>query len=715
MENTHKYRDMPEDEYNNFLENVLIDTLSYSRVMSFSRNEKEFEKWYIYRIKSKLSASAIAGQAYHLCLENFFLELKKTGELMSIAELEIIAFNYIENRPANIWKLQKTTPTVSICIEKSIKITTALLNNFYSEMNTYIDELDEIIGVEVSLSEFITLNGVDIPLQFNARIDLVFKTKSGKIIIADHKSKAKLTDEKELKFTIGKQAISYVNCFEAANKEMLIDEVWVFENKYSKNKDNSQQINCCKVEMNNDNRMLYESLLYEPVKRVVEAVSDPDHIYLINDSDNYADIAETYDFWGQTMIAEVEDFNIPDKKKELIRKRLKKTRDASISSINPVLIKKFRENAAEFIQYDLNKTNMKKEEKIEHILRTFGIITKVAHTFEGYSSDTYLVDVSAGVKLARIFTHKLDIANVLDVASIRIHKDLFVYSSKSYIAIDVSKKRDKNLFFDLSKATDMKIPIGVDNLNQDVYWDLRNHSTPHALVCGSTGSGKSVFAVSCLEYAINMGVKNIHIFDPKYSPELSIYSKKYNVYNDIIDIENGMNSLVQLMEERIRNGFDGRKIKPKDIIYVFIDEFADAFDNARKGKDLDVKKEVIVGYYNQTKQEILHGIKPRPMMKIEKVGEIKPLDKNLKILAQKGRSLGIRIMAATQRASAKTIQGDIKVNFPVQVCFRVPKEVDSKVVLDESGAESLTGLGDGLIKSPEYLNIIRFQGYFKKD
>ena len=83
------------------------------------------------------------------------------------------------------------------------------------------------------------------------------------------------------------------------------------------------------------------------------------------------------------------------------------------------------------------------------------------------------------------------------------------------------------------------------------------------------------------------------------------------------------------------------------------------------------------------------------------------------MLAQKGRSLGFRIVAATQRASVKIIDGNTKVNFPVQVCFRMPKTIDSKIVLDEEGAETLQGRGDGLMRSPEYLDIVRFQGFYK--
>jgi S-DNA-T family DNA segregation ATPase FtsK/SpoIIIE len=100
-------------------------------------------------------------------------------------------------------------------------------------------------------------------------------------------------------------------------------------------------------------------------------------------------------------------------------------------------------------------------------------------------------------------------------------------------------------------------------------------------------------------------------------------------------------------------------------------------------------------------------------MALQKTGELKSLDENLQALVQKCRSLGFRVMAATQRADVKVITGNIKVNFPVVVCFYVPKAVDSMVMLDEPGAENLTGLGDGLIKSPQYRQITRFQAYYK--
>lgn len=172
------------------------------------------------------------------------------------------------------------------------------------------------------------------------------------------------------------------------------------------------------------------------------------------------------------------------------------------------------------------------------------------------------------------------------------------------------------------------------------------------------------------------------MLDPKYE-FVGITSEGIEVIADIEDIELRMKELVAEMQQRAKTGQNTKTL-------IVFDEFADAVSSARSGKALDLRDE--------------EG---------RVVGRDKSLEENLKMLLQKGRSLGYRIIAATQRASTKVITGDAKVNFPVQVCFRVPKAVDSKVVLDEEGAETLAGRGDGLIKSPEYLNTVRFQGFYK--
>jgi S-DNA-T family DNA segregation ATPase FtsK/SpoIIIE len=687
------YRSWSPDQLDNLMSNYLVDSWSYSKLNQFSRNEKAFEMIHIYGQRSKSSASSVSGNAYHFALDRYFTAWHE-AKRFDIADLEMFAFDYIDERPAYIWKIQKTNPTVEDCKKKATTVSASLLKNFFAELTTYEDQIAEVLYVEIYCDEFLTVNGVDIPLPCHAKIDLVIRTHDGRVVIIDHKSKAAFSDEQAVKLAIGVQAMTYVSCFEAKTGE-AVDEVWFIENKYSKNKDNSPQMIKYPVIMDKDTRRLYEAILYEPLKRMISAVSDPDYVYLINDSDNFVDKAELYDFWCKTMIAEVEDFNVRDDKKEMVAKRLKKIRDASLGSISPKVIKEFKMSASAFIQYDLSDKNMTPQEKIEHVLRSFGTIVKVAHQFDGYSSNTYLLEVSAGVKIASIHNHKLDIANQLNVSNVRILKDLTVYDGKSYLSVEFSKNRDRDLPFTLSDMVNRKIPIGKDNYGNVVFWDLDNHSTPHALVCGATGSGKSVSVKSTIEYALEGAADIIIILDPKYEFTSYKTNPRVKVYQEIIEIEEAMIDLVDMMNEMVKSG------QKRNILVIF-DEFADAVASSRKGKELILRELQEIGSYANG------GAK----MGMVTIGELKPLEENLRVILQKGRSSGIRVMAATQRASVKVITGDAKANFPVVICYYVPKAVDSIVVLDEAGAESLSGRGDGLIKSPEYKDTVRFQAYY---
>lgn len=690
------YATLGPDEMNELQSRFLISGWSYSKVASFARNEKAFEMSYIYGIHGKSSATTVAGSAYHEALKYFFDRLKEDGEQPDLVTLEQVVFDYIEKTPANYWKMQKTAPTVEDCITKSAKTSVQLVHNFLKEDGVYLDDIEEILEVEVYCSEFLTINGVDIPLPCNGKIDLVVRTKSGKVAVIDHKSKASFTPEDELALSIGVQAITYVNLYEQRTGA-TVDEVWFVENKYSANKDKSSQLNAYKVQVDDNTRKLYESLLYEPVKRLVQAVSDPDYVYIINNSDTLVDKAELYEFWCRTMISEIDDFNVEESKRELVAKRLKKVKDSSQTFITPTIIKNFKQYASQFISYDLSTKDMTLQQKIEHVLRSFGIVVNVAHSFEGYSSTTFLLEFSAGVKISSIFSKRLDIANALDVSNVRIANELAVYEGKSYVALDFVKKSNEVLLYDEKFIEGNKIPLGKDNYDKVIYWDLDNQSTPHALVCGATGSGKSVLVKNIIEAGLFIKYDSIIILDPKFE-FVHHYGniKGVEVYNDIEDIEAAAALQVEYVNKLVKEGKKARTL-------IVFDEFADAFANSRKGKELDVLHSVHDGNY-------ANG---NPKFKTKITGKEASLEDNLRIILQKGRSSGFRVVAATQRASAKIITGDAKVNFPVQICFRVPKETDSRVVLDEAGAESLAGKGDGLIKSPEYPDTVRFQAFFK--
>lgn len=700
---THAYKGFTKEEYDELFSNFLLNSWSYSKISAFARNEKAFEMNYVFGIRSKNSSTTIAGQAYHESLRLYFNKMKD-GEAVDVVAMEQVAFDVIDEVPANQWKIQKTNPEVELCKKKALSTVVSLIGNFMKESAIYVDEIAEVLFVELYCNEFLTINGVDIPLPCHAKIDLGIKTKDGKTVIIDHKSKMSYSTDEEVALSAGVQAMTYIKSYEEKTGTK-VDEFWFIENKYSQNKDGSPQLRNFKITLDKDTRILYEALLYEPLRKLIQALRDPDYVYMINNDDNFTDKAELYDFWAMTMISEVEDFNVEDAKKELVAKRLKKIRDSSITVIIPKVIKNFKVNASKFIQYDLSSSDMTQEQKIEHSLRTFGTIVSVAHKFDGWSSNTYLLEVSAGVKIASIHSHRLDVANALDVSNVRISQDLMVHDGKSYLAVEVSKKRTRDLLFDEAELTGFKIPLGKDNFNKTVYWDLENHSTPHVLICGATGSGKSVQINSIIEYAILAGVDKIIIFDPKYE-FMQFKNSEVEVINDIVEVEQRMRLLVDEMNELVRTG-------QKTKTLIVFDEFADAVSASKKGKELEVKEMVQVGNYAPKKGFMGMMETGAPKMALQTVGELKSLEENLKILLQKGRSSGFRIVSATQRASVKVITGDAKVNFPVQICFKVPKAQDSRVVIDEDGAESLGGMGDGLIKSPEYNTVVRFQSFYK--
>ena len=654
----------------------LMDSWSYSKVACFARNEKAFEKEYIYCERGRRSATSVAGNAYHKALECYFASFGSEFPAPMLIDLQEVAYKYIDEVPANDWKLQKTTPTVEKAKEEATKKVTAALQNFYAELPVYVDEIDEVLGIEERFEEWVVVNGVDIPLPCHAEVDLIVRLKDGRTVIIDHKMKSAYSEEKEVALVHGKQAVTYIVCYESKYPGKTIDEVWFFENKISQNKDGSPQIRKHCLVMDKDSRRLYEALLYEPMRRMIEAVSNPDYIYTVNDSDNLTDKAELYEFWTRTLIADVDDFNVPEGKRSLIAQRQRKIKDSSLATIDPRVITSFRKNAASFITFDYSMTDMTKPEIIEHVLRTFGMLVKVAHEVSGFSSDTFLLECGAGVKITNIYKYRLDIASALNVPTVRLSNTLIQHEGKSYLAIEVNKKRTEDVLWHESFLKGRQIPIGLDNFRNTIVWDLDNHSTPHMLVCGATGSGKSVMLRSTIEYARAAGVDDIVIIDPKDEFWELAESGAAHVYTDIEEIEAVMAHEVAVMQGRAKQ----RGIK-HPIRLVVVDEFADAIAQARSGKAL---------------------------------GDDKSLEENIRILAQKGRSLGYRIICATQRASTKIITGDTKVNFPVQVCFRVPKAVDSTVVIDEEGAESLAGLGDGLMRSPEYLDTVRFQGFYYK-
>ena len=214
-----KYETYTADQLEEHFSSYLIDSWSYSKVSCFARNEKSFEKQYIYLEPDKRSSSSVAGNAYHAAMEEFFSVMQMTGnvQMPDVVSLEQRAFEYINDKvESNEWKLQKTTPTVEDCITDSTRKATVLVRNFYGERDLYLEDMEKVIAVEARYEEWLTVNGVDIPLPCHAIVDLVLRLKDGRTVIADHKGKGAYSEDKEVALVHGKQAITYVLAFEKA-------------------------------------------------------------------------------------------------------------------------------------------------------------------------------------------------------------------------------------------------------------------------------------------------------------------------------------------------------------------------------------------------------------------------------------------------------------------------------------------------------------------
>jgi hypothetical protein len=420
-------------------------------------------------------------------------------------------------------------------------------------------------------------------------------------------------------------------------------------------------------------------MLYEGVYRMIEAVQNPDYVYLMNPDDNFPDAGELIDFWVKTRIEGLDGFpNLKPRQKALLAKRRQEQRNSSLSKIPKSVIRAFKEQTG-FVSFNnSDMTNLTLRERIEHRLKCFSFNAKVSHQIEGYSCDTFLLEVGAGVKINQIFGYRMDIANAAGVADVRILNSLIQYGDNSYISVEINKKDRKPLIIDsLGLPSDgWKFPIGRDNFNNEVYWDIGNPSTPHLLVSGASGSGKSIALETIITCAISKGM-TVGIIDPKY--EFMDYSgrKDIQVINGQYEVEEFMRQKVEEMDNIYRNK-GGAKGNTNNKQLIIFDEASDCF----------------------TRQS-------RPA----RGEEWKTLEENTLLLSQKARSAGIHLVLASQRFSVKVMTGDAKANFPTRLCLTVASAVDSKVMLDVEGAEKLNGKGDALYKSPDMGEPLRIQTY----
>lgn len=305
------------------------------------------------------------------------------------------------------------------------------------------------------------------------------------------------------------------------------------------------------------------------------------------------------------------------------------------------------------------------------------------------------VETKTRVKVDAITAREKDLALALKTPSIRIETPVM---GKSLVGVEVPNPNPalvtlRNVmqdreFEDLRKKAKLPVGIGKGGSGETVVIDLAK--MPHLLVAGSTGSGKSVFVntvMSCLLIQKDPSELRLLLIDPK-RVELTPYNGIPHLLTPVV-VET--DQVVNLLRGLIR----------------------EMMDRYRKMEEIGVRN---IDSYNKKSPDQM----PYLVVAVDELADLMmtasvDVEQALCRLAQLGRATGIHLIVATQRPSVDVLTGLIKANFPSRVSFALTSQVDSRTILDSSGAEKLLGKGDMLYQSVDMSRPERVQGVFISD
>ena len=343
-----------------------------------------------------------------------------------------------------------------------------------------------------------------------------------------------------------------------------------------------------------------------------------------------------------------------------------------------------------------------KAKKLEEKLLYFGIEGSVSAIRPGPVITLFEYTPAIGTKISKIIALEDDLAMVLKAMSIRIIAPI---PGRSVIGFEISNKERENVkLVDILSTTDftktkaiLPLALGVDIVGSAVVEDLSK--MPHLLVAGSTGSGKSValntMLASLLCYLSPEKLKII-LVDPKHLEFASYKDIPHLLFPIVTDLRRITCALKWAVSEMERRYEKMAKFGVRNL-----EDYHLKLKRLRREQDVSLLDEV----------EDL----PFIVIMIDELADLmmisgKEVEACITRLAQMARAAGIYLVVATQRPSVDVLTGIIKVNFPSRVAFRVSSKIDSKVILDSTGAEKLLGRGDMLYLNPRFSDLRRVHG-----
>lgn len=333
---------------------------------------------------------------------------------------------------------------------------------------------------------------------------------------------------------------------------------------------------------------------------------------------------------------------------------------------------------------------------IENTLDSFGIQAKVAEVNKGPAITQYALNIARGTKLSKITGLSTDLALALaaPTGQVRIEAPI---AGKNLVGVEVPNHTPQNVTLRemlagksmKERASKLAVALGIGVSGEHIAADIAK--MPHLLIAGATGSGKSVcvnaFLCSILFRASPDEVKLI-LVDPK-RVELTGYNDIPHLLTPVINepskVVSALKWATSLMDKRYK-----------------------------QLQDVGVKN---IADYNE-----LAGLAAMPniVIVIDELADIMlfapgEVEESITRLAQMARAVGIHLVLATQRPSVDVITGLIKANIPTRIAFNVSSVTDSRVILDNPGAEKLLGRGDMLYLPPDRAKPLRVQGTFVTD
>ncbi len=374
--------------------------------------------------------------------------------------------------------------------------------------------------------------------------------------------------------------------------------------------------------------------------------------------------------------------------------------------------------------------------EIIRVLETFSIKVFQDTVQTGPVITRYEVKPAPGVRLSRILSLEKDIALGMAAEKVRV---IAPVPGKGTVGIEVPNKNRQGVFIkDIlqspawhnSKA-EIPIALGKDVTGKPIVLDLAK--MPHALIAGSTGSGKSVcmnsIIASMLYHLTPEDVRFIMV-DPKVV-ELQVYNALPHMLVPVITDPKRVPAALKWLVSEMKNRYEiFSKCQVRNIA-AFNAKILKDHREAEKAKEFEAsltpeERSEIASMQEENSSADEDEIKipdtklPYIVCIIDELADLmmvagKEVEALIMRLTQVGRAAGVHLLVATQRPSTNVITGVIKANLPTRIAFRVAALVDSRTILDAKGAEMLIGTGDMLFVPPGSSDPVRAQGAFLSD